>query len=221
MTSKKDDNNKGKNYDVGYGKPPAEHQFKKGQSGNPAGRPKAPDPLDSPLKNPQFVYAFLDDAQQTLNVNVGGKTVKMTKIQAIVTQLGNRAMQGHLPSARLYLQTHNAVSAGHDEVILDIRETLYRIDDAMSKEVENMSQQERIDSLISRWRGRKWHRDHGAEIPFECEEPFDDRDWSELYKYATKICKGDPNPGQWPPAYWYDDPDDTDDDGDLEPEPAE
>ena len=26
-------------HDVGYGKPPKKHRFKKGQSGNPAGRP--------------------------------------------------------------------------------------------------------------------------------------------------------------------------------------
>lgn len=27
-------------YEVGYGKPPSDKQFKKGQSGNPMGRPK-------------------------------------------------------------------------------------------------------------------------------------------------------------------------------------
>lgn len=29
-----------KEYEIGYGKPPKEYQFKKGQSGNKKGRPK-------------------------------------------------------------------------------------------------------------------------------------------------------------------------------------
>jgi hypothetical protein len=35
----KDKKGKGGDYDVGYGKPPKKHQFKKGTSGNPAGAP--------------------------------------------------------------------------------------------------------------------------------------------------------------------------------------
>ena len=31
---------KDKDYEVGYGRPPKDKQFKKGQSGNPKGRPK-------------------------------------------------------------------------------------------------------------------------------------------------------------------------------------
>lgn len=36
---------KSKDYEVGYGKPPKDTRFKKGRSGNPAGRKKKPLPL--------------------------------------------------------------------------------------------------------------------------------------------------------------------------------
>ena len=34
----------GEGYDVGYGKPPKQTRFAKGQSGNPRGRPRKPKP---------------------------------------------------------------------------------------------------------------------------------------------------------------------------------
>lgn len=40
-----------RDYDVGYGKPPKEHQFKPGQSGNPTGRPKKQPSMASMIRD--------------------------------------------------------------------------------------------------------------------------------------------------------------------------
>ena len=193
-----------KDYNVGYGKPPKQHQFKKGQSGNPAGRPKKPEPIDQPFKNTQFQYAFLNDAEQILNLKIDGEVVPMRKIEAIVAQLGNKALKGDNTSAKLYLQYHGAISADHDEKLQELRDTLYDMDAKRARELEAMPFCEIIANLNKRWRYRKWCRDRGEVIPFECEEPCDDQDWAAWEEYCAKVQAEDPSPGQWPPAYWDD-----------------
>src|SRR5215472_13361203 len=70
-----------RDYEVGYGKPPRHTRFKKGQSGNPRGRPR-----DS--KN---LKTLLNDAlDEPVVVTEEGRRRKITKREAIVTQLVNR-----------------------------------------------------------------------------------------------------------------------------------
>lgn len=80
-------------YEVGYGKPPREHQFKKGQSGNPAGsrgRKREPTTLIGMTK------AALLKKQAVI---VDGKRRSMPRIQIILESLLGSAMQGD-PAAR-------------------------------------------------------------------------------------------------------------------------
>lgn len=72
-------------YDVGYGRPPKTSQFKKGQSGNPKGRPKGSKNLST------IVQAALN---ATVMVNENGKRRLITKLEAIVTQAVNKAAAG-------------------------------------------------------------------------------------------------------------------------------
>jgi hypothetical protein len=76
----------GGDFEVGYGKPPRHTRFKRGQSGNPKGRP-------SEKKN---LSTVLEDALAEAVVAVVGKgrSKKITKFEAIITQLVNKSASG-------------------------------------------------------------------------------------------------------------------------------
>jgi hypothetical protein len=85
-------------YEVGKGKPPIASQFKKGQSGNPAGRPKGA------LGMSALINATLNEK---VTVVVDGKRRTITKLQAAFTQQVNKAASGDRHATKLILQLFN------------------------------------------------------------------------------------------------------------------
>lgn len=77
---------------VGYGKPPVNTRFKKGQSGNPKGRRKA-------TLNPATVLARALRERVVINENGRRKTV--TKWEAATKQVANKAASGDLGAVKL------------------------------------------------------------------------------------------------------------------------
>ena len=82
-------------YEVGYGKPPKETQFEKGRSGNPKGRPKG-------SKN--LATTFHEITQELIHMSENGKSRTVTKLEAIMLQLVNKAVSGDLKAAKEILQ---------------------------------------------------------------------------------------------------------------------
>ena len=79
-------------YEVGYGKPPRHKRFAKGQSGNPRGRP-------SGAKN--FTTLLSDALNEPVIVTENGRRRKVSKREAILTQLVNRSASADLRAIKL------------------------------------------------------------------------------------------------------------------------
>lgn len=78
--------------EVGYGKPPRQSRFRKGQSGNPQGRPKGKLNLATVLERA---------LQETVIINENGNRRKVTKREAACKQLVNKAASGDLAALKL------------------------------------------------------------------------------------------------------------------------
>jgi hypothetical protein len=81
-----------KPYDVGYGKPPPEHQFKPGQSGNPKGRPKG---------TGNIYKLIAKHAAKKVTVVENGAEKKMAKIDVVISAMFNKGSKGDVSAARL------------------------------------------------------------------------------------------------------------------------
>src|SRR5207244_13422125 len=81
-----------RDYVVGYGKPPLHTRFQKGRSGNPNGRPRG-------RKN---MSTLLSDALNgSVIVVENGRRKKITKREAIVTQLVNKSASADLKATQI------------------------------------------------------------------------------------------------------------------------
>ena len=86
--------NNGCDYEVGYGKPPRNTQFKKGQSGNPRGRP-------SGSKN--LATLVTEALNEPVIIAENGGRRKISKREAIIKQLVNRSAKADWRAIKILL----------------------------------------------------------------------------------------------------------------------
>jgi hypothetical protein len=81
-------------YEVGYGCPPRETRFKKGQSGNPKGRPKG---------SLNFTTALMRVLSERVTIRENGKTVSIPKLELVARRLVHGSAGGDLGMIRALL----------------------------------------------------------------------------------------------------------------------
>jgi hypothetical protein len=99
-------------YDVGFGKPPRNRQFQKGISGNPKGRPKGRRNLATVLEQ---------TLQEKVIINENGIRKTVTKLEAAIKQLVNKAASGDLIAMR---QLTALANAAEDQAVNPLAEDL-------------------------------------------------------------------------------------------------
>jgi hypothetical protein len=85
-------------YSVGYSRPPREHRFKPGQSGNPKGRPKG-------KKNTATVLREILDRK--VEMRIGGILRKVCMREAMLMRFAEAALKGDTKAAGFLLQRYD------------------------------------------------------------------------------------------------------------------
>jgi hypothetical protein len=124
--------------EVGYGRPPRQNRFRKGQSGNPKGRPKGHLNLATVLEQ---------ELQETVIINENGTRRKVSKGEAACKQLANKAASGDLAALKLLSLLARSV----DELTAP---------DLQPSPQSTEADEKIIRTVLRRWNGAKKENDH-------------------------------------------------------------
>jgi hypothetical protein len=92
-------------YEIGYGRPPKIGRFKKGQSGNPKGRPKG-------VRNFQMEVA--DILRSRVTVTEAGKPKSIGTVEAALMRLKEKALKGDQRALEALLAYAQEISSASD-----------------------------------------------------------------------------------------------------------
>jgi hypothetical protein len=121
-----------RDYVVGYGKPPLHTRFRRGQSGNPRGRP---------AESKNLATLMSEALNERVIVAENGGRRKITKREAIIKQLVNRSAKADWRAIKILLEI--------------VREIEGRIEPETAESSFSAADEKVIEQMKARWHAKK------------------------------------------------------------------
>ena len=118
---------KPKQYEVGFGKPPKERQFRRGVSGNPGGRPRgSKNKKDGEGSLYRMRNMILEESNRTVNVTERGEQISMPISRAVMRSLAVNAAKGDASAQKIFLNIIGAAESQRADETLSLYETVLK-----------------------------------------------------------------------------------------------
>lgn len=186
----------------GFKKPPHHTRWKKGQSGNPKGRPKKDRSMPA-ISHEHLHEHIINAGLMPVDYMKDGQKKSTTKFYLILNQLATKAAAGDLRAAKLYIQLMLASTAAKSKMTLEWFEKWIEMKNERLRVQNKKGTLIFFNAMSDYYLFKKNIRDgEGVERwPYEPEEPVTTEDWVVFNNAYEALQRRKTDVVDWPLQY--------------------